>query len=175
MSPATSTPDPPPPPDLGPPPDLPLALPPGWVHGTRPEAGILLAASPREPGPSGVRPGINLVAEPVDGCLEDWVELTLRDLGPGLDRFDLEDEDDYDDGCPVAYRRFSYAHEGHHLLCDLWAWVVDGIGLMLTGTVVRGEYLDYCDLFEDVARGCDPEAVVRALHAGPTRPTARAS
>lgn len=163
------------PPTRDPFPDLPLVLPPGWVRGSRREPGILLAASPREPGPSGVRPGLNLVAEPVSVSLEDWVEATLRDLAPGLEHFDLEDEDDYDDGLPVAYRRFSYAHGGHDLVCDLWAWVAGGRGLMLTGTVARADYLDCCDLFEDVAAGCDPEAIVGALDPNGVRPRARAS
>ncbi|WP_460793744.1 hypothetical protein [Nocardioides pacificus] len=107
--------------------------------------------------------------------LEDWVETTLRDLAPGLAHFDLEDEDDYDDGHPVAYRRFSYSHGGHDLVCDLWAWVVEGTGLMLTGTVVRGDYLDYCDLFEEVAAGFDPEEVLTALPPADAHPRARAS
>lgn len=146
-----------------PPPDLPLVLPPGWRRAGRPGAGILLSATPPQPGPSGVRPGINLVAAPVTCTLDDWVEQTLRDLAADLAHLELEDEDDYDDGCPVTYRRFSYAHQGHDLLCDLWAWVSDGTGVMLTGTVAREDYLDYCDLFEAVAVGCDPQAVVAAL------------
>ncbi|MCW2768222.1 MAG: hypothetical protein JWO11_4181 [Nocardioides sp.] len=42
------------------------------------------------------------------------------------------------------------------LVSEQWAWLVDGRGITLTGTVARVDYPAYCDLFEAVAETVDP-------------------
>ena len=69
-----------------------------------------------------------------------------------LDTLEVEDTDLVDpDGEPFAYTRFSHRLGGVDVVCDQWAWLHDGLGVTLTGTVARVDYADYADLFEDVA------------------------
>ena len=55
------------------------------------------------------------------------------------------------DGEPAAYTRFSHRLGGTDVVCDQWAWLRDGVGVTLTGTVALADYADYADLFEGVA------------------------
>ena len=41
------------------------------------------------------------------------------------------------------------------MLCDQWAWLGDGLGITLTCSAARQDYLDYCDVFEAVAETVD--------------------
>ena len=80
----------------------------------------------------------------------------LLDLRAQLVDFALEDADEYDLGDRrVAYHRFAHRFGTADVLCDQWAWQVDGLGVTLTCTVSREDYLTYCDLFEDVAATVD--------------------
>lgn len=151
--------------------DLVVALPRRWVRQRRREDGVVLAARAREVPGSGVAPELVLRSTPLDtgatqapdGGLHAWAAASLAVLETQLDGLDVEDEDSYElDGRPVLYRRFSHragtttdGSGGTDVVCDQWSWVVDGVAVTLTGSVARADYLDYCDLFEDVAATVD--------------------
>lgn len=147
-----------------------ICLPPRWRRTSDPSRGVVVAArSPEVPG-SGVRPELVLRCVPVsddprsDGPVCDdlgaWRDGALAELASRLDDFELEDEDRYElGGHEVAYRRFAHRTALDDLVCDQWAWLVDGRGLTLTCTVAREDYADYCDLFEAIAETFDPARV----------------
>jgi hypothetical protein len=106
---------------------------------------------------SGVRPEITLRCVAVSEDLATWRTAAMAELGRRLDDFDVEDADDYDlAGRPVAYRRFAHRILGTDVVCEQWAWVVEGLGVTLTATVAREDYPAYCDLFEAIAETVDP-------------------
>jgi len=134
-----------------------IALPARWRPSAAPDRGVLVAARSPVPGASGIVPLIRLEVVAVAGSLHTWRERDLASLAARRTDFELDDEDDYElDGRAVAYRRFAYRRGADDLLCEQWAWLVDGVGFTLTGTVGREDYADYCDLFEDVAATFDP-------------------
>lgn len=150
----------------GQPQDLVVALPRRWVRQRSTDDGVVLAARAREVPRSGVAPELVLrstpldtgAAEAPDGGLHAWAAASRAVLETQLDGLDVEDEDTYElDGRPVLYRRFSHraggpgGSGGRDVVCDQWSWVADGVAVTLTGSVARADYLDYCDLFEDVA------------------------
>jgi hypothetical protein len=138
-------------------PEIRLTVPHGWHRSSNARQDVLLAAHPRTTPASGVRPSLTLCCESVPDDLATWRARALTELAGRLDDFELEDEDDVDlDGHQVAYRRFSHRSRVADLLCDQWAWLVDGFGLVLTGTVAREDYPDLCDVFELVAETLDP-------------------
>jgi hypothetical protein len=93
----------------------------------------------------------------VSADLVTWRAAALAELGRRLDDFEVEDADDYErGGRPVAYRRFAHRVAATDLVSEQWAWLVDGRGITLTGTVARVDYPAYCDLFEAVAETVDP-------------------
>lgn len=107
---------------------------------------------------SGVRPRVTLRCEPVSDGPERWCADALADLKDRTIDLDLEDEDAYDlDGHDVAYRRYAHRAGTADLLCDEWAWLVDGLGFVLTCTVAREDYVDYCDVFEAIAETFEPD------------------
>jgi hypothetical protein len=82
----------------------------------------------------------------------------LTDTEPDLEPHDadVEDEDTYEIGTAVAtYTRFGHAGAALHLLSDRWVWPIEGGWFVLTGTVERGRYPAYCDVFEEVAQTFD--------------------
>lgn len=132
--------------------DITVAVPRHWATRKDPEHGIVVAARARAVPASGFAPEIVLRTVPVEADLAAWRDDAMAALAHQLDHFDVEDTDEYDLGIqPVSYRRFGHRLGTVDVVCDQWAWVVDGIGLTLTGSVARSEYADYCDLFEDVA------------------------
>ncbi|MCX6399066.1 MAG: hypothetical protein NTX33_03925 [Propionibacteriales bacterium] len=132
--------------------DITVAVPRHWASRKDPEHGIVVAARARALPASGFAPEIVLRTVPVDAELAAWRADALAALSRQLDDFDLEDADEFDLAeQPVAYRRFAHRFGAVDVLCDQWAWVVDGTGVTLTASVARAEYADYCDLFEDVA------------------------
>jgi len=136
--------------------DVTLTVPRSWHTRRNLGHGIVLAARPRTVPASGVSPEIVLRCSPVDLDLMTWRGQALLDLRAQLVDFALEDADEYDLGDQrVAYHRFAHRFGAADVLCDQWAWQVDGLGVALTCTVAREDYLTYCDLFEDVAATVD--------------------
>lgn len=140
-----------------------ISLPPRWRHHTDPGHGVLVTARCPVPGGTGVVPLIRLEVTPVRATLQQW---RTDDLGATAARrtdFELDDEDEFElDGREVAYRRFGFRRGADDLLCEQWAWLVDGRGFTLTCTVGRGDYADFCDVFEAVAATFDPDPGRRA-------------
>ena len=137
--------------------DLGIALPSSWRRRADPDHGVLVCARSAAVPASGVRPELVLRCSPVSEDLTAWRDDALAELGGRLHDFEVEDADDYDlDGRPVAYRRFAHRVAAADLVCEQWAWVVDGVGVTLTGTVAREDYPAYCDVFEAVAHTVDP-------------------
>ena len=107
--------------------------------------------------PSGVHPEVVLRIEPVTESLVDWRRDALAELATVLEDFELDDSDHYElDGRPVAYRRFAHRCLLADLVSEQWAWLVDRTGLVLTCTVARDDYADWCEVFESIAATVDP-------------------
>lgn len=129
-----------------------VSVPPRWAGRTDPEHGVVLAARSRELPASGRAPELMVRCTTVESELLAWREEAIAALSTQLAEFELEDEDEYDlAGQAVAYRRFSYRHGTSDILSEQWAWVVDGVGVTLTGSVDRTDYEAFRDLFESVA------------------------
>lgn len=129
-----------------------VSVPRPWVTRNDPDHGIVVAARSREVPASGFPPELVVRSVPVDTDLVTWRGEAVEAMAVQLDRFELEDDDEFPLGDHVvSYRRFAYRHGVTDVLCDQWAWVVDGVGVTLTGSVARQDYPTYCDLFEDVA------------------------
>ncbi len=129
-----------------------VAVPPRWRRRSDPDHGVLLSArSPHLPD-SGVRPEIVVRCSAVDDTLDRWRAEAMRELAGRLADFALEDDDEFALGDhDVAYRRFAHRIGTADVICDQWAWLVDGLGVTLTCATAREDYADYCDLFETVA------------------------
>jgi len=142
-----------------------IALPASWVRRCDPARGVVVAARPPTVPPSGVSPQITLrVSEPAETDLDTWRERALGELAAGLPGFDLEDDDRVDAGpYPLAYHRFGHGEGGDHVLVEQWAWHVSDpvcLGVTLTCAVARGDYVDYCDLFDAVAASIEPSLLI---------------
>lgn len=132
--------------------DLGIALPRTWRRRSDPERGVLVAARASALPGSGVRPELTVRCALVDDELGAWRDAAMAELAERLDDFELEDDDEFDlDGHAVAYRRFAHRCGADDVLCDQWAWLVDGWGLTLTCAVARVDYPTYCDVFEAIA------------------------
>lgn len=137
--------------------DLGIALPHGWQRSSDPARGVLVTARAGTAPASGVRPHVTLVCEPVTLDAAAWASERITTLAGATHDFALEDDDVFDlDGHDIAYRRYAHRVAGVDVLCDEWAWLLDGLGLVLTGTVAREDYADYCDVFEAIAETLDP-------------------
>ncbi|TQK69252.1 hypothetical protein FBY23_1013 [Nocardioides sp. SLBN-35] len=150
-----------------------LAVPRRWATFDDPAPGVSLVAQAPAAAPSGFTPELALHTGPVDGgsSLTDWRHQAMSTLASQLDALEIEDSDVVDlDGEPVAYTRFSHRIGGADVMCDQWAWLHDGVGVTLTGSVGRAEYADYCDLFEDVAATVEIKDGVSAPVPGSARP-----
>ncbi|TNM48205.1 hypothetical protein FHP29_02650 [Nocardioides albidus] len=140
-------------------PSVSLALPRRWSAVDAPAPGVSLVARAPAAAASGFTPELVIHTGPVeDGLpLARWRAEAMAALAVQLDDLEVEDSELIDlgadglDGEPVAYHRFSHRLGGVDVVCDQWAWLSDGLGVTLTGTVARADYADYCDLFEDVA------------------------
>jgi hypothetical protein len=136
--------------------DLGIAVPPTWRRRSDTAHGVLVAARATSLPASGVRPELTLTCTAVDRDLQPWRDQAMDELAERLVDFALEDDDTYDlDGHDVAYRRFAHRVGAADLLCDQWAWVVDGLGITLTCSAAREDYWDYCDVFEAIAETVD--------------------
>lgn len=136
--------------------DIAITVPSRWHRRRDPERGIVVAARPPTVPPSGYVPEVVVRCAPVDEALGAWRDDAMRDLSRQLVAFALEDEDEYDLGeHRVAYRRFAHRFGSADVLCDQWAWLVDGVGITLTCATAREDYPTYCDLFEEIAATVD--------------------
>lgn len=136
--------------------DVTLTVPRTWHTRRDLGHGVVLAARPRSVPTSGVSPEIALRCSVVDVDLTVWRGQAVLDLRAQLVDFALEDADEFDLGDHrVAYVRFAHRFGAADVVCDQWAWLVDGLGVTLTCSVAREDYLTYCDLFEDVAATVD--------------------
>lgn len=134
-----------------------ITLPRGWRPATSPEQGVLLAALAPYAGSHDVVPSLRLTLEPVTTPTEEWHAECAEELPTRFSGFALDDEDTYEIGLHEArYRRFSHRRAGHDLVSEQWAWVVDGLGFLLSTTVAREDYLHYFEVFEAVADTFDP-------------------
>lgn len=114
----------------------PLLLPPGWLVR---RDGPVTEATVRG-GPGGVRPRLEWRPGPP----------------PAYDDVALEEVEDLDLwGHRVRYRRFGHRVRGVEVVSEEWRWGEGSEGHVLTGTVLREDYLAVCDLFEEVACSVD--------------------
>lgn len=131
-----------------------LALPRRWTTRDDPAPGVVLLARAPSPTAAGLIPELVLRTGPIgdDLTLDEWREEAMAALGTQLRDLEIEDSDLVDlDGEPARYLRFGHRLGDVDVLCEQWAWLYDGLGVTLTGSVARADYADYCDLFEDVA------------------------
>jgi hypothetical protein len=137
--------------------DVRISVPASWRRTSDPACGVLVAATATTVPPSGFRPSVRLRCEPAPDAASAWSAHCVSELRSTREEFALEDEDDYDLGRHhVGYRRYAHRLRGADVLCDEWAWLVDGIGFVLTCSVAREDYLDYCDVFEAIAQTVEP-------------------
>lgn len=132
--------------------DISVAIPRHWTTRTEPEHGVAVAARARALPPSGFAPEVVLRTAPVTSDLDAWRSDAMTALATQLTDFDVEDSDEFDlGGWPVSYRRFAHRIGATDVVCEQWAWLVEGVGVTLTGSVARTDYADYGDLFEAIA------------------------
>lgn len=132
--------------------DVTVAIPRRWATRADRDHGIVVAARATAVPRSGFPPEIVLRAVAVATDLDVWRDDAMAALSTQLDGFEVEDSDAFElGGQPAVYRRFAHRAGSTEVICDQWAWVVDGVGITLTASVAREDYADYCDLFEDVA------------------------
>ncbi|MBS4752867.1 hypothetical protein KG112_08615 [Nocardioides sp. zg-ZUI104] len=132
--------------------DITLAVPRHWRRRSDPARGVVLAARARELPASGLAPELVLRAVPITSGLDAWRTEATALLAGQLADFELEDAERYDlGGEEVDYRRFGHRVGDVAVVCDQWAWAFGDLGVTLTGSVAREDYLDYGDVFEEVA------------------------
>lgn len=142
-----------------------LSLPRRWPRFNDPACGLLvLVRSPVVP-PGGYLPTLALTVEPIDHTeLGQWRQAAQAELAGSLTSFEAEDEDTYDQlGHPTHYLRFAHRWRTHDLIGETWAWQPGEAGVVLSATVARADYAEYCELFEDVAATVDPLAATWLL------------
>lgn len=124
--------------------ELSVALPRHWPTRDRPAPDIVLVArSPVVPA-SGFVPELVLRTVPLD------------DLPAPVVGFDIEDADEFEmAGRTVGYERLGHRVGTTDVVTDQWTWIVGDTAVVLTGTMARADYEDYCDVFEDVAATVD--------------------
>lgn len=120
--------------------ELSLSLPRHWPTRHDPTVGIVLTARSPVVAAGGIVPELVLRAVPLD------------DLPAPAAGVDVEDSDEFElSGHTVGYERLGHVVGTTEAVTDQWTWVVGDTAVVLTGTVARVDYADYCDLFEDVA------------------------
>lgn len=120
--------------------DLSLALPRHWPRQDEPVPGVVLRARSPVVAASGLAPELVLRTVPLD------------DLPTPAAGVEIEDADEFDlSGRTVGYERLGHVIGTTDVVTDQWTWVVGDTAVVLTGTVARADYPDYCDLFEEVA------------------------
>ncbi len=132
--------------------DIGICLPVTWRRRSALAHGVVVSARSTVLPASGVHPELTLRCVPVDTDLETWRAEAIGELAARLVDFDVEDDDAFELlGRPVAYHRFAHRLGSADVLSDQWAWLFDGLGVVLTCSVAREDYPDYCDVFEAIA------------------------
>ena len=132
--------------------DIGICLPVTWRRRSALAHGVVVSARSTVLPASGVHPELTLRCVPVDTDLETWRAEAIGELAARLVDFDVEDDDAFELlGRPVAYHRFAHRLGSADVLSDQWAWLSDGLGVVLTCSVAREDYPDYCDVFEAIA------------------------
>jgi len=124
-----------------------------------------------------VLPELTLRCVAVDTDLTTWRAEALGELAGRLLDFDVEDDDTFELlGQEVRYHRFAHRLGTADVLSDQWAWLSDGLGVVLTCSVAREDYPDYCDVFEAIAEtvtiGAAPSTRVSGATLGSSPPGA---
>jgi hypothetical protein len=136
--------------------DIGICLPVTWRRRSAPAHGVVVSARSTVVPASGVHPELTLRCVPVDTDLETWRAEAIGELAVRLVDFDVEDDDAFDLlGHPVAYHRFAHRFGTADVLSDQWAWLSGGLGVVLTCSVARQDYVDYCEVFEAIAETVD--------------------
>ncbi|MBS45370.1 MAG: hypothetical protein CMH83_19805 [Nocardioides sp.] len=144
-----------------------LSLPDRWQRRRDPDRGVLAAARAPHRSAAGVHPEITVRCVPVPDTdsLDAWRDGVLDEALRVLDDLVVEDDDLLDlEGHDVAYRRFAHRVGRADVLCEQWAWLLDGHGVTVTAAVDRDDYADLCDVFEAVLD------TVEVTSADPARP-----
>jgi hypothetical protein len=138
-------------------PGLSVSVPSSWRRRADPQHGVVVAARSPVLPPSGVRPELVVRTTTLDhDDVVTWRREALRELGEVLVDLAVEDDDVFDlDGREVRYHRFAHRVGTADVLCDQWAWLVDGLAVTLTCSAARVDYPDWCDVFEAVAETVD--------------------
>ena len=132
--------------------DIGICLPVTWRRRSALAHGVVVSARSTVLPASGVHPELTLRCVPVDTDLQTWRAEAIGELAARLLDFDVEDDDAFELlGRPVAYHRFAHRLGSADVLSDQWAWLSDGLGVVLTCSVAREDYPDYCDVFEAIA------------------------
>ncbi|MCW2816729.1 MAG: hypothetical protein JWN84_4184 [Nocardioides sp.] len=132
---------------------LSVSVPTSWRRRRDPDRGVVVSARAPSLPASGVRPDLVVRTTTLDhDDARAWRHEALTDLAALLVDFALEDDDVYDlDGHDVHYHRFAHRVGTADVLCDQWAWLVDGFAVTLTCSAARVDYPDWCDVFEAIA------------------------
>ena len=129
-----------------------LALPQRWRRSR--ESGTLLCAL--APSSTTTRPArISLQRTPAAATAADVAAQQLREWRSCSTDFLLEDDDAFELEDEVAYHRFAHRTDGVDVVVEQWCWAS---GVVFSGEVVRDEYADYGDLFEEIAETVDASA-----------------
>jgi hypothetical protein len=137
-----------------------IAVPPGWQRITDPAPGVALLMAARRRPATGVLPSMAVAAVPLPPgrTRASYVAALRGELKDGLADAEVEDEDSFElDGGAVDYLRLAHRDVDHHLVSEVWLWLVDGRAWSVSATVDRRDYADWCDVFEEVAATFDPE------------------
>lgn len=117
-----------------------------------------MVSAPRV-GAGGYRPRATLAATPWALSLPDLLDEQVRGLTKSLVRLELEDcciQDLCD--CDVGYLRVLHQVDGAEVITDAWSWLLDDVAWTLSCSVGLGDYLLYCDVFDDLATSFAPAA-----------------
>ncbi|HWM72799.1 MAG TPA: hypothetical protein VNQ53_03610 [Nocardioides sp.] len=132
--------------------DIGICLPVTWRRRSALVHGVVVSARSTVLPDSGVPPELTLRCVPVDTDLRTWRAEAIAELAELVFDFEVEDEDAFElQGQEVAYHRFAHRFGSADVLSDQWAWLSDGLGVVLTCTAARADYPDYCDVFEAIA------------------------
>ncbi len=132
--------------------DIGICLPVTWRRRSALAHGVVVSARSTVLPASGVHPELTLRCVPVGTDLQTWRAEAIGELAARLVDFDVEDDDAFELlGRRVAYHRFAHRLGSADVLSDQWAWLSDGLGVVLTCSVAREDYPDYCDVFEAIA------------------------
>lgn len=134
-----------------------ILIPPDWSRRERPDLGVS-QLEPHEVPASGYPPQVALFGEPTEASLEDWLQANLQTVlasltGAAVDEVEIQDLGGRDAG----YLRALHLGQDRHLLTEMWVWTAPGVGWVLSATVDLRDYVDYEEVFEEMAWSFDPD------------------